>query len=699
MTTTTPAAVVGPPGDVPRPPTTARARTARGVAFALVGVVVVVLAAVDLTLGTADVDALDLLGLLAGRDDEALAVLVASRLPRVLAALLVGTALGAAGAVLQSVARNPLASPDTLAVNAGGYLLVVVAAVIGVSLPLPVRGLLAFVGGLAAAALVLAVARAGATGPTRLVLAGSAVSIALASVTMVLLLVYSQETTGLFAWGSGSVAQSGLRTVTQVAPVVVLGVVALVALGRRLDVLALGDDAARSLGLDVRRTRVGVVVLAVVLAAAAVTVAGPIGFVGLAAPVLARMLARRVPGLSAHGAVVPLAALVGCVVVLAADVALRLLVPASSGTVIPTGVATTLVGAVVLVVVASRLRDDVARSRTANAGARPATRRLVATTAAVVVALLAGAVVAALLLGDRLLLLGDVGLWARGRSGGLVTFVLDQRVPRVLAALVAGAALGLAGTLVQAVARNPLAEPGLLGITGGAGVGAVLLIGVAPAAGVWEISAAAAVGAVIAFVVVWALARRGGLGSDRVVLVGVGVSAAAAAITTVVVVVTNPYSTTAALTWLSGSTYGRSLEQSVPAAVALAVALPASLAAARTLDLLALDDDTPRVLGVPLGGARLRLLVLAGALTASAVSAVGVVGFVGLVAPHLARRLVGSAHRRSLPVATLLGAVLVSVADTIGRTVVAPGQLPVGLITALVGTPYFVHLLWRTRRA
>lgn len=682
------------------PPTASRARTGatRGTAFALAGVVVVVLAAVALTLGTADVGAADLLGLLLGRDDEVLAVLVASRLPRVLAALLVGAALGAAGAVLQSVARNPLASPDTLAVNAGGYLAVVVAAVLGLALPLPARGLLAFVGGLGAAALVLAVARAGATGPTRLVLAGSAVSLALASVTTVLLIVFAQETTGLFAWGSGSVAQSGLRTVAQVAPVVVAGVAVLTLLGRRLDLLALGDDAARSLGLDVRRTRVLVVVLAVVLSAAAVTVAGPIGFVGLAAPVLARMVARRVPGLSAHGAVVPLAALVGCAVVLAADVALRSLAPAASRVGIPTGVATTLVGAVVLVVVASRLRDDVARTRTANAGARPASRTRVVTTGAVVVGVLGTAVVAALLLGDRLLLLGDVALWLEGRAGEQVTFVLDQRVPRVVAALVAGAALGLAGTLVQAVARNPLAEPGLLGITGGAGVGAVLLIGVVPGATVWQISGAAAAGAVLAFVVVWALARRGCLGSDRVVLVGVGVGAAAGAITTVVVVVTNPWSTTAALTWLSGSTYGRSLEQSLPALLALAVALPLALASARTLDLLALDDDTPRVLGVRLGGARLRLLVLAGALTASAVSAVGVVGFVGLVAPHLARRLVGAAHHRVVPVATLLGAVLVSVADTVGRTVVAPGQIPVGLVTALVGTPYFVHLLWRTRR-
>jgi iron complex transport system permease protein len=116
------------------------------------------------------------------------------------------------------------------------------------------------------------------------------------------------------------------------------------------------------------------------------------------------------------------------------------------------------------------------------------------------------------------------------------------------------------------------------------------------------------------------------------------------------------------------------------------------------MDLLALDDDTPRVLGVRLE--RSRLLVLAGAavLTATALSAIGVVSFVGLVAPHLARALVGGLHVRVLVVAGLLGAVLVSLADTVGRTVIAPAQIPAGLVTALVGTPYFVYLLWRSRR-
>jgi ferric hydroxamate transport system permease protein len=194
-------------------------------AFAAAALAVVVLAAVHVTQGSADVGALDVLRAAVGADtSQTAAVLVASRLPRLLAGLLIGAALGVAGAVLQSVARNPLASPDTLAVNAGAYVTVVAVAALGVSVPFYLQGGLAFAGGLGAAGLVLALARGGADGPTRLVLAGSAIMLALHALTMVLLVLFEQETTGLFAWGSGSIVQSGTRTVSLAAPVVLAGV-------------------------------------------------------------------------------------------------------------------------------------------------------------------------------------------------------------------------------------------------------------------------------------------------------------------------------------------------------------------------------------------------------------------------------------------------------------------------------------------
>lgn len=666
---------------------------------------VLLVSAVHLTQGTSSVGAVDLLRLVVGDgDDRTAAVLVASRLPRLLAGALVGLAIGMAGAALQSVARNTLASPDTLGVNAGAYLAVVTAGALGISLPVIPAGLLAFVGGLLAAGLVLLLSAGGAAGPTRLVLAGSAVALALGALTTLLLILFQESTVGLFAWGSGSLVQSDLSAVTQMAPVVAVGAAGLVLLARRLDLLSLGDDTAAVLGVAVRRTRVAAVLFAVLLSAAAVTVAGPVGFVGLVGPVLVRLLGARVREVHQHRFLLPLSGVAGLLVVVTADVLLRVVLGGQGGVDVPTGAVTTAVGAAVLVWLARRFRDSgPTRQAPGLAGRRVPARR--SATAAVVA--LAAAVVAAALIGmlagDRWVLTGDLVNWLHGSTGRAMTYVLDARLPRALAALLAGAALGLAGAVVQAVCRNPLAEPGIIGITGGAGVGAVVVITTVPAVGIWAVTGAAALGAVAAFATVYLLSWRPGersgtgLASDRLVLIGVGVSAGAGAVTTLVILATDPWNTALALTWLSGSTYGRTLGQVVPVALALVAAAPLLLQLRGAIDLMALDDDTPRVLGVRLERIRLLALAAAAVLTATAVSAIGVVGFVGLVAPHVARTLVGARHHRVLPVAALLGALLVSVADTIGRSVIAPTQVPAGLLTALLGAPYFVWLLWRSR--
>lgn len=672
-------------------------------AFMAAFAVLLVLSVVHVSQGTANVSVGDLLGAVlpwTAHDDahtQAVAVLVASRLPRLAAAVLAGLAAGVAGVALQSVARNPLTSPDTLAVNAGAYVSVVAVAAFGLVLPFQLRGLVAFAGGLAAAGLVLLVSRGGASGPTRLVLAGSAVALALNALSSVLLMLFEQNTVGLFAWGNGSTVQSGAHQVTVAAPLIVAATLLMLLLAHRLDVLGLGDDTARVLGVDVRRTRVLAVVLAVLLAATAVTVTGPIGFVGLCGPVIARLVARKLTGFGRHVLLLPFAGLLGAVIIVAADVLMRTVLPADVAISVPTGVITTLAGAILLVVLARRLRDTGPASRSAGANGTVSSRRRVAVVGVTVGVALIGVCVAALLLGDRIVLLGDVANWLEGRSGRAVSFVLDQRWPRIVAALLGGGALGLAGAVVQAVCRNALAEPGLLGVTPGASVGAIAVVLLVPGVGVWPVMGTATVAALATFALVYRLAAGRGLSSDKLVLIGVGVSAAAGAVTTFIVIVVSPWNTTVALTWLAGSTYGRSAGQLVPVAVCLVVALPLLLVAAPTLDLVAIDEDVPRVLGVPLNRARLGLLGLATVLTAAAACAVGALGFVGLVAPHAARALVGARHTRVLPVATALGALLVTAADTVGRTVIAPDQIAAGLVTALIGAPYFVWLLWRSR--
>ncbi len=685
------------------PPTAPQAplRRTLGIATVAVGacLLIVLLCAIHLAQGTADVGALDVPRVLLGQgDDLGGAVFSDSRMPRLFAGVLVGLALGAAGALLQSIARNALASPDTMGVNAGAHLALTAVAALGVSLPLALNGVLAFVGGIAGAALVLVLARGGATGPTRLILAGATISLALQAMTMLLLVLHEEETTGLYAWGSGSIVQSGTETVTRVAPAVGLGLVAALLIAHRLDLLALGDDAASVLGVPVLRTRVLTVLIAVFLSAAAVTAAGPVGFVGLCAPAVVRLLTPLVPGLQRHRVLIPLAGLAGVVVVLGADVALRAVLGGAGGVEVPTGIVTSLVGAAVLIVLARRLRDSGPVRRTgAAASGRPRSTRRVLALAAVTGVFLAAAALAGMLLGGRLMLTGDLVNYILGDAGRVVSASVTERGPRVLGAVLAGAARALAGPVIPGVARNPLAEPSTLGITAGAGVGAVGMLTLVPGAGVWSVTTAGAAGALVAFAIVYLVSYRDGLSSDRLVLVGIGFAAGASALTTAIVIVADPWNVAFALTWLSGSTYGRVLPQLVPLAVALAVLIPVVARHIRDLDVISLDDDVPRVLGVRLERTRLLLLVAAALLTSTAVGAVGVVGFVGLVAPHAARALVGGRHAHVLLLAPLLGGLLVSVADTLGRTVISPAQIPAGIITAVVGAPYFVYLLWRTR--
>lgn len=685
-------------GPAVRPATPVR-RVRTVAAFAVAVAVTVVACVVHLTQGTSSVGALDLLELAFGGDNaDAERVLVASRLPRLLAGVTVGVALGFAGAAMQSVARNALAAPDTLAVNAGAHLAIVAVAALGVTLPALLAGSLALLGGLAAAGLVLALSAGGISGPTRLILAGTVTAVALNSLTMLLLLLFEQQTIGLFAWGNGSLVQSDLGGVRQLGPIILLGASALMLVGHRLDILALGDDTATVLGVDVRRTRLLATLLAVLLAAAAVALVGPLGFVGLCAPVIVRLLAGLVPGLRRHRALLPMSGIAGVLIVVCSDIAVRAALGGQAGVDIPTGVITTILGAGVLIALARRHRDSGPTRRPPVA--RPAAARSVtrfATVATICAAMAAAGLIAGMLAGDTWVLTGDLVNWLQRQTGPAYTYVLDQRWPRVVAALLAGAALALAGTTVQAVCRNPLAEPGILGITGGAAVGAVALLTLAPLAGLWAMSAVAGAAALAAFAAVYALSWRSGLDSDRLVLIGIGVWTGCQAIVTFIILASDPWNTGKALTWLSGSTYGRTPGQVVPVAVALLLLAPVIALARRDLDLLSLDEDTPRVLGLPLERTRLLALAAAAVLTSTAVSAVGVIGFVGLVAPHAARALVGGRHARVLPVAVLLGAALVSAADTLGRTVIAPAQIPAGLVTALIGTPYFVWLLWRSR--
>ncbi|KQP81233.1 iron ABC transporter permease [Aeromicrobium sp. Leaf291] len=661
-------------------------------------IAIAVVAAVHVVQGTADVGVPELWGWLTGTGSgQATAVVVESRLPRLAAGVVVGLSLGVAGAVMQSVARNMLASPDTLAVNSGAFLAVTVGATVGVPSVIAGDLVLAFGGGLLAALVVFALAGT-EYGTVRLVLAGTVISLGFMAISTMLIILDPQGAIGLQAWQAGTLSQNGFGTLRLMAPLMVAVVAVTLLHARRLDLLTLGDDEARSLGVPVRRTQLTVIVLAVLLSAVSVTVAGPIGFIGLVAPALVRLGTSRVKGLHRHRALVPLSGLAGVAVVLLADVTVRAVMGSQRAVQVPTGVATTILGAVVLVGFAMRLRA----SRLDEAGNALDVRglgvRRPGLLIGVLVVLLVVVAGASMLVGDRMFLVGDLLNWLAGRGGPITSSVMDARAPRIVAAVLAGVALAVSGALIQGVTRNPLADPTLLGVSGGASVGAVVVVTAVPAASFWAISGASVAGALLAATLVFGLAARSGFATDRLVLLGVGVAYGATATVTVLIVATDPFNAAKALTWLSGSTYGRAYEHLTPLVVACVVLLPIAFAASRRLDLLSVDEDTPRVVGVDPARSRLLLLGSGTLLTAAAVSVIGVVGFVGLVAPHAARALVGRRHRLVIPVAALLGAIVLSLSDLLGRTVVAPTQLSASLLTAAIGTPYFLYLLHRSRR-
>ncbi|MGB3376102.1 MAG: iron chelate uptake ABC transporter family permease subunit, partial [Microbacterium sp.] len=343
-------------------------------------------------------------------------ILFGSRLPRLAAGVAVGLALGVAGLLMQSLARNPLASPDTLGVTAGAYFAITAVTAFGISIPFWASGVVAVIGGLFSAGLVLGLAGGAASSTTRLVLAGSALALALQAGTSTLLILFDEETKGLFAWGSGSLSQLGIESFLRAAPVIVVGIALALVLTRRLDVLALGDDTASSLGVPIRSTRIIGILLSVLLTAAAVTLAGPIGFVGLCAPVLARLLSRLVPALGRHALLIPATGLIGAIVVIGADAVLRAIIGAEGAIAVPTGVATTLLGAIVLVVMARRLRDagPTRRPPSIRFGVRSTRRfRIVMI---VGVAALAAVVLIGMLVGATPLLTGDILLWLQHQA-------------------------------------------------------------------------------------------------------------------------------------------------------------------------------------------------------------------------------------------------------------------------------------------
>ncbi len=602
-----------------------------------------------------------------------------SVLPRLAMAVLVGAALGLSGSVMQQLTQNRLASPMTLGAASGAWLGLTVMALLWPALAATHGHWAALGGALAAVALALLVAgRQGAAG-LPVILAGMALNLLLGAIATAILLVHNQQSRGLFIWGAGDLGQIDWHWVHWLWPKLLIGLLVVALAPRPLALLQLGATGARARGLSLWPVMLGLFLASLWLTSAAITAVGLIGFIGLITPNLARLFGAR----AARDELV-YSALLGAVLLLGADT-LTLALNRWFSELIPSGATAALIGAPALLWLSRRqLAAEDRQSLALPPGASVLDRQRLARL------LLAGGAVALATL-----------LVARGPSGwtfGWPTEALwTLRWPRLLTAIAAGCGLAVAGMMLQRLLRNPLASPDILGLTAGATLAVVLAVMLLGAGSMQLIAPVAAfAGSLVVLGLLLLFGHRHHYSPGIMVLVGV--SLAALLNTALQIGLTRGQADALALLgWLAGSTYRVEAREAIALSGGVAVLVAISLTLQRALTLISIGSGVALSRGLDVPRARLALLLLVSLQCAVVTSLLGPVAFLGLLAPHMAAML---GARRALPqllLAATLGGWLMLVSDWIGRSLLFPLEMPVGLVASILCGLYFLYLLIRQR--
>lgn len=604
-----------------------------------------------------------------------------SALPRLSMALLTGAALGLSGSLLQQITQNRLVSPMTIGASSGAWLGLVLATLLVPTFAASHGHWAALLGALLAVGLVLLIAGRSGIGGLPLVLGGMAMNLLLGALAAGLVLINNQYTQGLFVWGAGDLAQIDWHWVQWLWPKLLLAVPVLILAPRPLSLLQLGGDAAQGRGLALWPVMLVLFLAALWLCSVSITAVGLIGFIGLLTPNLAKMLGAR----TARDELF-YSALLGALLLLGTD-ALALLANRLSGQLVPSGAAAALIGAPVLLWLARRhLAAEDPRGLQLPRGAERFGWR-----SALWVALLA-----------VLALTVALGL-ARGVDGWHLQWpsalVWSLRWPRVLTAASAGAGLAISGLLLQRLLRNPLASPDILGLSAGATLAVMLALIIFGGALLGAVAPLAAfVGSLAVLAVLMLLGRRHHYSPALMALLGISLGALLnAALQFVLAKGTGD--SFALLGWLAGSTYRATPAQALWLTVGVLLFGALAVLFQRGLTLIGIGDGVAASRGLNVPRLRLVLLVLVALLCALVTSLLGPVAFLGLLAPHIAVML--GAHRvlPQLLLAASLGAVLMLLADWVGRTLIFPLQIPVGIVASVLCGSYFVYLLIRGRLA
>ncbi|EGQ3073304.1 iron chelate uptake ABC transporter family permease subunit [Staphylococcus pseudintermedius] len=272
-------------------------------------------------------------------------------------------------------------------------------------------------------------------------------------------------------------------------------------------------------------------------------------------------------------------------------------------------------------------------------------------------------------------------------------FILSEfRVPRMLLGILVGAALAISGAVIQGVIRNPLASPDVIGITKGASLAAVIVIIVFPTAPLFVLPVASFIGALVISLILSLLISWQGIKGSQLALIGMAIGAVAMALVQYLLI-RNPMEANIALVWLTGSLFGRSMDHVLTILPWLIVAIPVIFLYARKLDILHLGEEVATALGTHVQRTKMILLFPSVMLAGAAISVVGGLSFLGLIAPHIARSLVGHQHRHIVAMSGLVGALLMVIADGLARIIAPPIDIPVGVLIAIIGAPYFLYVL------
>lgn len=599
-------------------------------------------------------------------------------LPRLAMSVLAGAGLALAGVMFQQVLRNPLAEPLTLGVASGASLALSAATIWLPAVAFAWRSGVALFGSAAAIAVVMALTWRSRFAPIPVILAGMIVNLYCSGLSIMVSMTHERALVGVFAWGAGSLVQNGWHDFGWLLPRVIVAVVAAALLLRPLTLFTLDDRSMTQLGARVAWIRTAGLVVAVALSACIISVVGIIGFVGLAGPQLVRLAgARRLRDQLIW------APFIGALMLMLTDQLVQWL-PLFDGASLPTGAAAALFGGPLLLWLLRRTRAG----EVASADAAPPARARHPFRWLALALVFGGALV---WVTQHLGRSFDGWEWATNASWVSIS---QWRLPRMLASAAAGVALALAGTLLQRISGNPMASPELLGVSGGAMLGVLIVTFAMVGASASTLFVAAFAGAALSLAVMLTLSRKGGFSPTRMLLAGVAISGMAQSL----VAIGSASGTANAFLLRSlmlGLTYIVGPGIALGAVVASLVGLLLTCLASRWLDLLPMGDATASAVGVNVRRARLWMWCLAATLSAVATLVVGPLSFVGLLAPHLAR-MAGFGKARSQAVASAVsGALLMIAADWLGRNLLFPQQLPAGVLAMLIAAPY---LLWHLRR-